>query len=116
MMLSKIIPKANNENEKIEENFEPVDKETIKKVIKLVETAYDVGCDFELCLELSIGEFAINAASYNGIKLIQNKKENDKLLIQYKNMLISNDTFIDLEHIKHINLNLTFSDKGVEYV
>ena len=96
------------------ENIEPIDKETIENIVKLIETAYSVGCEFDLHLELTIGDFCVDSASYNGIKLINNKKDGDKLLIKQKNMLLLNETYIDLENIVHATFNLKLCDKNNE--
>ena len=103
--------------EKIEQTEQkPVDKKDIEALISLINTAHNIECDFDLCLTLSIGNFKVNSDAFNGIKLISKKNEEEKLLIQHKNMLLSNDTSINLKDIHHIMFNLKFYDKGEQDV
>lgn len=109
----KKLMRGETEVEPKKENRQPVDKEKLEKLVKLVETAYETGCSFELTLELSIGEFFIDSLSYNGIKIINSKKDGDKLLIKQKNMLLSSDNYIELENIIHATFVLKYCDKDM---
>ena len=108
-MLSKF-KKSVKDVEKVK-NEEPVSKEDIEALISLINVASETKSDFELCLKLSIGMFKVDYASFDGIKLVTKKNEEDKLLIKHKNMLLSNDTFINIKDINHIRFNLKFYDK-----
>lgn len=111
MMLEKL--KIFENNDKIEENesTEPIDKEYIEKAIKLVKIAKDIDCDFELYLKLAIHNFSVSNGSFDDIKLVNNKKKTDELLIQYHDMLMFNDVRIPIDNI--ININLQISYNGV---
>ena len=92
---------------------EPVSKKDVEDAIKLINIAHEVGCDFDLQLTLEIGEFCVSADSYTGIKMLnKTKTDGDRLVISYKNALLSNDTIIDLKNILHISLKIEFCDKN----
>lgn len=90
-------------------DLEPVDKKDIENVIKLIETAHNTNAEFRLKLILSIGDFVVDEDSFDGIKLVSNKQNGDRLLIKHKNILLANETFIELGHIKCINFNLKYN-------
>lgn len=107
-MLQKL-KKKKNDIDKIErQDEEPISKEVVEDIIRLIDVANDCSCYFELCLLLSIGEFKIDSASYAGIKLLNDKKNSDTLVITTKNILLTTDTSIDLINIKNIIFNLKF--------
>ena len=92
----------------------PVTKEELQQLIDIIEVARKIDASFDLVLSLSMGEFHVDSLSFVGIKMI-NKKDEGKLLIQYKqNMLLLNDTYIDIENIMHIDFTLRFTDKNIE--
>lgn len=90
------------------EELKPVDKKDVEDVIKLIEIAHATNATFKLKLILSIGEFIVDSDSYDGIKFVNSKKDGDKLLVKYKNLLLSYDTSIELEHIKCIDFSLKY--------
>lgn len=94
---------------------EPVKKEELQHLIDIIEVAKDIGASFDLVLSLTMGEFCVDSYSFIGIKMTNSKKDEGKLLIQYKkNMLLFNDTCIDIENIVHIDFKLRFTDKNIE--
>ena len=107
-MLKKLKNKAQAIDEIERENIEPINVEDIEKAIKLIEAAKEIDCDFKVCFELKIDEFIVDSASFKGIKIVKNKKEGDKLLIQYQNMLFSSDTYIDLDNIVKVNVKCQY--------
>lgn len=112
-MLGKFKQKAQMIDEVEEEEAEPIDKKTMEEAIKLIEVANEIGCDFQVCFRLTIDEFTVTSGSFKGIKLISSKKEGDKVLIQYSNMLFSSDTYIDLDKITKVAIKCEYtSDKG----
>ena len=110
-----MLERLKNKKEQIDtidkSSLEPVDKKEIEDVIKLIEVAHNTNCNFILKLILEIGEFSVDADSYDGIKLITSKKDGDRLLIKYKNLLLSYDTYIELQHIKCIDFCLKYSNR-----
>lgn len=93
---------------------EPVKKEELQHLIDIIEVAKDIGASFELVLSLTMGEFCVDSISLVGMKMI-NKKDEGKILIQHKqNILLLNDTYIDIENIIHIDFKLRFTDKNIE--
>lgn len=107
-MLEKLKSKAQTIDVIEKENVEPVSVDEIEKAIKLIEAAKEIDCDFKICFALKIDEFIVDSASFNGIKIIKNKKEDNKLLIQYQNMLFSSDTYIDLNNIIGIDISCQY--------
>lgn len=95
------------------EEAKPVDKKDIENVIKLVEVAQSVNCYFKICLSFSKDEFMVTSTFFKGIKLINNKKDGDKLLIQYNNTLYANDAYFDLDSIIHIHVVCQYQNGGV---
>ena len=94
---------------------EPVKKEELQHLIDIIEVAKDIGASFDLVLSLTMGEFCVDSYSFVGIKMTNSKKDEGKLLIQHKqNMLLLNDTYIDIENIVHIDFKLRFTDKNIE--
>ena len=94
---------------------EPVKKEELQHLIDIIEVAKDIGASFDLVLSLTMGEFCVDSYSFVGIKMSNSKKDEGKLLIQHKqNMLLLNDTYIDIENIVHIDFKLRFTDKNIE--
>lgn len=106
--------KTKEEINKIEEEVkEPVELSVIEDVIDLINVASKVKCAFQLHLTLSIGDFKIDNDNFEEIKLLnKNKKESNKLIITYKDVLLSNQTTIDTENIIHIEFFLKYKDKG----
>lgn len=104
--------------EEVKEEIEPVDKETMQDMINLIDVAHSVGCFFELEFALSIGVFAVDSASYTGIKFIKKTGKNDfdKVIVSYKDALLSNETSIALKDIAHISLDIKFCDKIEKYL
>lgn len=98
------------EEEVIDEK--PVTKKEIEDMIKLINAAHNVDAMFDLQLKLVIGDFNISSESYTGMKLLsKTKSDDDRLVISYKNALLSNDTVIDISNILHIILYIKFCDK-----
>lgn len=107
-MLEKLKGKAQTIDVIEKENVEPVTIDEIEKAIKIIEAAKEIDCDFKIRFALKIDDFIVDSASFNGIKIIKNKKENNKLLIQYQNLLFSSDTYIDLNNIIGINISCQY--------
>ena len=113
MMLERFKQKAQAIDEIEEEKAEPIDKKTMEEAIKLIEVAKNIDCDFQVCLKLTIDEFNVNSASFEGIKLTSSKKDGDRVLIQYSNMLFHSDTYISLDKITKVIVKCSYiSDKG----
>lgn len=97
----------------IDESYtqEPVAKEDMEKLIKLMHTAHDVGAWFELELQLPIGSFSVDSDEYTGIKIMpKTKTDKERVTISYKDALLSNDTVIDLENVLGISFVIRFCD------
>lgn len=103
-----------NEIDAIEEEPQhPVDVQVIEDVINLINTASKMKCIFQLNLKLTIGEFKIDNDSFKDIKLSnKTKKEDNRLVIAYKDALLSNQTSIEVENIIGVNFILNYTDKG----
>ena len=114
MMFKKIRSKK-TEMDMIDHTQEiPVKKEELQQLIDIIEVASKIDASFDLVLSLSMGEFHVDSLSFVGIKMI-NKKDEGKLLIQHKqNMMLLNDTYIDIENITHIDFTLRFTDNNME--
>ena len=112
LKLKKRMEKINEIDEK--KVFEPINKEHIENIIKLTEVANKVDCKFTLCVKLGVDEFVVTSDSFKGIKMINNKKEGAKLLIQYSNMLFSTDTYIDVDTITDICIKCIYSSEESE--
>lgn len=92
-------------------NQEPVAKEDMEKLIKLMHTAHDVGAWFELELQLPIGSFSVDSDEYTGIKIMpKTKTDKERVIISYKDALLSNDTVINLENVLGISFVIRFCD------
>ena len=106
--------KTKEEINKIEEEVkEPVELSAIEDVIDLINVASKVKCAFQLRLTLSIGDFKIDNDNFEEIKLLnKSKKESNKLIITYKDVLLSNQTTIDVENIINIEFFLKYKDIG----
>lgn len=100
--------------EEVEEEIKPVTKEKMQDMINLIDVAHSVGCFFELEFALPIGVFTVDSASYTGIKFIKKTGKNDvdKVIVSYKDALLSNETAIALKDIMHISLDIEFCDKA----
>lgn len=95
------------------EVHEPVTKEVIENIVKLIIVAHETQSQFDLTLILSIGEFTISSDSYTNIKILnKNKNEEDRLVISYQNALLSNDTVIEINNIIGYTLNIQYSDEN----
>lgn len=107
--------KAKEEIDKIEEEVQkPVEISAIEDVINLISVASKVKCRFQLHLTLSIGDFKVDNDNFEDIKLLnKSKKEStNKVVITYKDALLSNQTTIDIENIVKIDFILKYNDKG----
>lgn len=94
---------------------EPVAKEDMEKLIKLMHAAHDVGAWFDLELQLPIGNFNIDSNEYTGIKIMpKNKTDKERVIISYQDALLSNDTVIDLENILRISFVMRFCDANAK--
>lgn len=85
------------------ETIEPIDKKEVEKAIKLIEAAHNIDCYFKVHFNLiGSGEFIVVSDSFKGIKMVNSKKEGNRVLIQYATMLFASDTYINLENIINI--------------
>ncbi len=100
-----IFQKNDIENEEITVNTEPVNRKTLENIIQLIDVANKIDCDFYLKLTLVDEEFYVDSESFAGIKIVSNKKEDAKLLIQHYTSLLSHDTYIPMSNIKHAAFN-----------
>lgn len=106
--------KMKNEIEKVEQEppAEPVNISVIENVIDLITVASQVKCQFQLNLTLTIGAFKIDNDVFEDIKLSKTKKENPKLIITYHDVLMSNQTTINVENVTKVEFLLKYTDKG----
>lgn len=96
-----------------EKEKEPIKKEDIEKAIKLIEAAKDINCCFTVEVELvGIDTFFVNSDTFEGIKLSTSKKDGDKLLVKYSNLLYTTDTYMDLEKITNICVKCQYSSES----
>lgn len=99
----------------IEEEIEkePIKKEDIEKAIKLIEAAKDINCCFTVEVELvGVDTFFVNSDTFEGIKLSASKKDGDRLLVKYSNLLYTTDTYMDLEKITNICVKCKYSSES----
>ena len=111
-MLAKFKQKAQTIDKIEKENVKPVEKKEIEDAIKLIEVADEIKCDFEICLKLTIDNFVVSSDAFKGIKLVSTKKEGDKLLIKHANLLLLNETYIDLDKIIQIQVKCNYISGG----
>lgn len=89
----------------------PVETESLQSLIDLIEAVSDKpGGSFELVLFLPEDDFCIDSSSFCDIRLINNKKDVNKLLIQHKDGFLLHDTYISVDDIYHIELVIKFID------
>lgn len=92
---------------------EPIKKEDIEKAIKLIEAAKDINCCFTVEVELiGVNTFFVNSDTFEGIKLLTSKKDGDKLLVKYSNLLYTRDTYIYIEKITNIYVKCQYSSES----
>lgn len=92
---------------------EPIKKEDIEKAIKLIEAAKDINCCFTVEVELiGVDTFFVNSDTFEGIKLLTSKKDGDKLLVKYSNLLYTRDTYIYIEKITNIYVKCQYSSES----
>lgn len=91
---------------------EPVAKEVIENIVKLITVAHETNSQFNLTLILPIGEFTLDSDAYTNIKILdKSKKEEDRLVVSYQDALLSSDTIIELSNIVGYTLNIHYSDE-----
>lgn len=92
---------------------EPIKKEDIEKAIKLIEAAKDINCCFTVEVELiGVDTFSVNSDTFEGIKLLTSKKDGDRLLVKYSNLLYTRDTYIYIEKITNIYVKCQYSSES----
>ena len=95
--------------------FGTITDDIMSDVVKLLKVAYDIKCDFECVLQLSVGEFAIYSESFNDIKIInKTKNAGTKVVVKYSDVLLSNETVIPLENILCIKCKIVYCNTGVD--
>lgn len=95
--------------------FGTITKDIMSDVVKLLQVAYDIKCDFECVFQLSVGEFVINSESFNDIKIInKTKNAGTKVVVKYSDVLLSNETVIPLENILCITCKIVYCNTGVD--
>ena len=107
--------KQQKENiEEIETDMrDPVSIQDIEDMIKLINVASEIKCDFKLVLNLEIGEFCVKSDNFKGIKMSKaTKKQADRLVISHSNALLLVDTVIQVKHIVGITFALKFEDRS----
>lgn len=105
--------KDNIGNIEKETEKEPIKKEDIEKAIKLIEAAKDINCCFTVEVELiGVDTFFVNSDTFEGIKLLTSKKDGDKLLVKYSNLLYTRDTYIYIEKITNIYVKCQYSSES----
>ena len=105
--------KDNIDNIEKETEKEPIKKEDIEKAIKLIEAAKDINCCFTVEVELiGVDTFFVNSDTFEGIKLLTSKKDGDKLLVKYSNLLYTRDTYIYIEKITNIYVKCQYSSES----
>ena len=113
-MLDRLKFKKNDiDNIEKETEKEPIKKEDIEKAIKLIEAAKNINCCFTVEVELvGIDTFFVNSDTFEGIKLLTSKKDGDKLLVKYSNLLYTRDTYIYIEKITNIYVKCQYSSES----
>ena len=113
-MLDRLKSKKDDiDNIEKEAEKEPIKKEDIEKAIKLIEAAKDINCYFTVEVELvGVDTFFVNSDTFEGIKLSTSKKDGDRLLVKYSNLLYSTDTYMDLEKITNICVKCQYSSES----
>ena len=92
---------------------EPIKKEDIEKAIKLIEAAKNINCCFTVEVELiGVDTFFVNSDTFEGIKLLTSKKDGDRLLVKYSNLLYTRDTYIYIEKITNIYVKCQYSSES----
>ena len=94
--------------------FGTITKDIMSDVVKLLQVASDIKCDFECVFKLSVGEFVINSESFNDIKIVnKTKNAGTKVVVKYSDVLLSNETVIPLENILCITCKVLYCNTGV---
>lgn len=110
------ITKTSKELKEIEKGTpvqsDPVSVEDLEKTIKLIETAKEVDCRFQVCFTLAIGEYFIDSDAFRGIKFLKKtKNEEDRVMVSQYNALLSTDTIIKVSDIIGVCVTIKFKDK-----
>lgn len=101
------------EIEEVEEELKSIDKKDMENVIELINIAYSTGCIFVLKLTLTSGEFCVDSDTYTDIKMLnKTKNEPDRVVIGYKNALLSHTTIINLDDIVGITFDIKFCNEN----
>lgn len=107
------ISEIDDDNQQIK--FGTITKDIMSDVVKLLQIAHEINCAFECVFKLSVGEFVINAASFNDIKVVnKTKNSNAKVVVKYSDTLLSNETVIPLENILCVTCKVVYYNTGVD--
>ena len=61
---------------------------------------------------IGVDTFFVNSDTFEGIKLLTSKKDGDRLLVKYSNLLYTRDTYIYIEKITNIYVKCQYSSES----
>ena len=107
----KLLNSLFNNNEEQEKNvkYQPVNIDDVENIIELIKVAQKNVAMFSICFQLDIGEFSVDSDSLEDIKILKKtKNENERIQIQYSDVLLEHNVVIQLENIVGVFFDLQY--------